>query len=146
MGGEKAMDIEITNVITAICSIATWLAGEKFLFPQLVNIWNWIINRKRENDEHNINATKEVFEVKEAANNAYEEQITFFMTQIRQLEEELLNYQEQLGKLRTKILELNNQLYANSLEMNKYKHLCCMNESCQFRQSCSDFNSSKQED
>lgn len=132
------MTITLQTIITIGSTILTWVMGKKYLLPQLIKLWEWIKEKKKENDNHKLNATKELKEIEEKSNDVYENQITFLMQQVQQLENELLEYQKQLEVFRKKILELNNSLYHKSLIIGKLRQYCCKNEDCKFRIYCDD--------
>lgn len=124
----------IELLITIGGSIAAWLASEKFLIPWIVRGWKWVIDRGRELDAKNLDSTKELKEIEEKTNETYENQINFLVGQIDHLEKQLLQYSEQLEKLRAKILELNQKLFNKSMEISRLKELTCCNQNCKFRQ------------
>lgn len=132
------MNIDITALLTTLGTIATWLLSKNFLLPEIVKLWNWITNKKTEFDQKNVDASQELVDYKEASNNMYQNQIQFLMNQITDLEKELLAYQEQLEKMRKKILELNSQLYNKALVIGKLQQYCCANENCKYRMKCND--------
>lgn len=126
------------TLITVISTIATWLVSKEYLLPQITKLINWIKERKKQQDQSNIDSTKELIEIKHDSNEVYESQIKFLMSQIESFESELISYQTQLETLRKKILELNNTLYNKSLVIGKLRQYCCSNEDCKFRVFCSD--------
>lgn len=132
------MTITFQTIITIGGTIISWLVGKEFLFPQILKLWQWIKERKQQQDNHNVNASKEIAEYKDKSNDVYENQITFLMQQVQQLENELIEYQKQLEMFRRKILELNNNLYHKSLIIGKLRQYCCKNEDCKMRQYCDD--------
>lgn len=132
------MTITLQTILTAIGGIITWLIGKDFLLPQILKLITWIKERKKERDETNVNATKELTSIKKENNEVYENQITFLLNQIQHLENELIEYSKQLERLRNKILELNDRLYNKQLIISKLRKYCCANESCELRQECSD--------
>ena len=119
------MTITIHTIITAISTLITWLLSKKFLFPQLLKFWQWLKERKKENENHNVNLKKELTDLTDKSNDVYENQITFLMQQVKQLKNELIEYQKQLEQFRSKILELNNNLYHKSLTIGKLRQFCC---------------------
>lgn len=123
---------------TIILSICGWLAGEKFLLPWIVKGWDWIRGKKREFDDENVDASKEILNVKLQSQEVYESQINFLMSQIDRLEQEINSHQEQLGKMRSMVLELNSRLFKKDVLIGKLRELCCANTSCKFRVMCTD--------
>ena len=132
------MHIDITALMTTLGTILVWLLGKEFFIPQLTRLWDFLTKKKKEFDDKNVDASKELVNYKSNANNMYESQIQFLMEQITSLEAELLSYQEQLEKMRKKILELNSQLYNKALVIGKLQQYCCKNESCKYRVACGD--------
>lgn len=128
----------MNTFITIISTVITWLLGKQFLLPQIVRLWNYIKEKKKEQDKSNVDSTKELIEIKQNNNDLYQNQISFLVKQVEYFENELLNYQSQLELLRKKILELNNQLYSKSLIIGKLRQYCCANEDCKYRIYCSD--------
>ncbi len=70
--------------------------SKKYLFPQLLKFGEWIKERKKENEKHNVNLKKELTDLTDKSNDVYENQINFLMQQVKQLENELIEYQKQL--------------------------------------------------
>lgn len=138
----------IQTIITICSTIITWLIGKKYLLPYIIKAWEWLRERKHKQDANNIDATKELTAIKKESNEVYESQITFLTTQVEHLENELLQFQNQLELLRKKILELNQKLFHKSMLIDKLKHLCCKNEGCKMRVYCNenDFCISNKED
>ena len=127
---------------TVVLSIGGWIAGQKFLLPHLVKGWNWIRGRKKEFDDQNVDASKNILDIKLQNQEVYESQITFLMNQIDRLEHEINNHQEQLGKMRSMVLELNSRLFKKDILIGKLRELCCANADCKFRVMCTDDNCS----
>lgn len=123
---------------TIILSIGGWLVGQKFLLPYLIKVWNWIRGKKKEFDDENVDASKEILNVKLQSQEVYESQINFLMSQIDRLEKEINSHQEQLGKMRSMVLELNSRLFKKDVLIGKLRELCCANTSCKFRVMCTD--------
>lgn len=121
-------------IITSIGSILSFLAAQKYVFPYIIQAWNWLV----ENGRRNIDTSRELKDIEEKANSNYEDQIKFLVGQIEHLEKELLQYSEQLEKLRAKILELNQKLFNKSMAISKLRELACTNSECKFRQYCTD--------
>lgn len=117
-------------IITSIGSILSFLAAQKWLFPYIIQAWNWLVD----NGRRNIDTGKELKDLEERTNETYESQINFLVGQIDHLEKQLLQYSEQLEKLRAKILELNQKLFNKSMEISKLRELACCNQECKFRQ------------
>ena len=130
------MNIDMEAFVTTLGTILAWFMGKEFFIPHIIKFWNWLTNQKKEFDEKNVDASKEIVDYKNNTNNMYESQIQFLMEQITSLEAELLSYQEQLEKMRKKILELNSQLYNKALVIGKLQQYCCSNEQCKYRQRC----------
>lgn len=126
------------TIVTAVSTLCAWLISKKWLLPYIVKVWEWLKERKHKQDTSNIDATKELTAIKKESNEVYESQITFLTTQVEHLENELLQFQNQLELLRKKILELNQKLFHKSMLIDKLKHLCCKNEGCKMRVYCDD--------
>ena len=56
------MTITFQTIITIGGTIISWLVGKEFLFPQILKLWQWIKERKQQQDNHNVNASKEIAE------------------------------------------------------------------------------------
>ena len=133
--------MNIYNEISiVIASIAGWIASKKWIFPYIIKMWKWLKERKKENDKNNIDASKELTQIKEDQNNVYENQIDFLVNQLNTLENQLANYQIQLEKMRAKILELNSSIYSQSLTIGKLKSFSCCKADCPYRQLCDENN------
>lgn len=123
---------------TIVLSIVGWLAGQKFLLPWLIKFWDWIRGKKKELDEQNVDASKEIVDLKAQHQEVYESQINFLMNQIDRLEQEINSHQTQLGKMRSMVLELNSRLFKKDVLIGKLRELCCANTNCKFRVLCTD--------
>ena len=130
------MNIDMEAFVTTLGTILAWFMGKQFFLPYIIKFWDWITQKKKDFDEKNVDASKEIVDYKNNTNNMYESQIQFLMEQITSLEAELLSYQEQLEKMRKKILELKSQLYNKALVIGKLQQYCCSNEQCKYRQRC----------
>lgn len=130
--------LDMTSLLTTLGTILAWLISKNFLLPECIKLWNWLTKKKQDFDQKNVDASKELVDYKESSNNMYQNQIQFLMNQITDLEKELLAYQEQLEKMRKKILELNSQLYNKALIIGKLQQYCCANENCKYRMKCND--------
>lgn len=132
------MSITLQTIITAVSTLCAWLISKKWLLPYIVKAWEWLKERKHKQDNDNIDATKELTAIKKESNEVYESQIKFLTTQVEHLENELLQFQNQLEILRKKILELNQKLFHKSMLIDKLKNLCCKNKHCKMRIYCDD--------
>ncbi len=131
----------ITTLITIGGTIISWIAGKKYLFPYIKQAYDWIRNYKRERDRENIDSSKELLEIKEQANDIYENQLNFCMKQISDLQDtitgkqkELNDYIDQLSQLRGKIVELQKELYQYQMKNSQLCAMYCSNSECKFRQ------------
>lgn len=123
---------------TIIITICGWLAGQKFLLPWLIKGWDWLRGKKKEFDNENVDASKEILDIKQQSQEVYESQINFLMNQIDRLEQEINSHQEQLTKMRSMVLELNSRLFKKDVLIGKLRELCCANTDCKFRVFCTD--------
>lgn len=119
-------------IITGIGSIVAWLSVQKWVFPLIVQLWNWLID----NGRRNIDTGKELKDIEQKANSTYEDQITFLVNQVDHLEKQLQQYSEQLEKLRATILDLNQRLFQKSMTISKLRQLACTNRDCPNRAFC----------
>ena len=126
-------------ILTAIGSVITYLAAQKWLFPHIVKLWEWIKERKKQQDENNINATSEILEIKKNTLDVTEKQFEVLLNQISRLEEELQAYADELQRLRTTILRLNARLYTKSILLTKLQGKCCDRENCKDRIACKNY-------
>ena len=117
-------------IITGIGSILSFVCAQRWIFPYIVQFWNWMID----NGRRSLDTAKDLKDIEERANNSYESQINFLVGQIDHLEKQLLQYSEELEKLRAKILELNQKLFSKSMEISRLRELSCCNKECKFRQ------------
>lgn len=121
-----------TTILTTIGTLVTYLIGKNFFIPQLAKLWEWIKKKNKEN----VNATRELIEIKQENHELYVQQIQFLNSQVSELENELLNYIDQLEKLRTKVLELNKKLFEKGLLIAKVHDFICINKQCKARTYC----------
>ena len=123
-------------IITAIGSITSFLAAQKWIFPMIVKCWEWLTNKKKEFDEQNVNASEELLDYKKSTVELQEKHFQVLLNQITALEEELMKYSDELKTLRTTILRLNARLYDKSLIIAELQKKSCCVENCPHRELC----------
>ena len=119
----------------AIASIATFLGGQKWIWPLIVKCWNWFKSR----EEKQIDTLEEINQLKMTENDYYAKTFETLLNQIQSLEEELNAYATELEKLRNTILRLNSKLYKKSMTIAQMQPMCCAREDCQMRIYCQNF-------
>lgn len=137
-------NIQILNyIITGFSSVGGFLLAKKYLWEYIVKFFEWLFQVKRNFDEQNVNASKELLEIKEDTNNVYENQIQFLSDQVKSFEDrinfkqaELNKYLDELHILRQKLIDLQKQLYENQVEIAKLKTMYCGNIGCPHRVTC----------
>ena len=127
------------NIITIITTLVAYVSSEKFIFPKLLELWNWIKKYKQEQDEKNINATNEILSIKKDTIEVTERQFEVLLNQISRLETELKSYADELQKLRNTILKLNAKLYEKTLVITTLQNKCCNRENCKDRIACENY-------
>ncbi len=139
------MTITLATIATALGSIIAWITSKKFIFPYLVKIYEWLKNRKKEQDKENVDSSKELLDIKEKSNDVYQNQIEFTVNQINKLQTlltekqtEINDYINQLSELRTQIVKLQKELSEEQMRSNKLSSLVCCNSDCKCRQTCKD--------
>lgn len=132
------MDI-VDVILASLGSIFTFICAQKWIFPLFGKIWCWLKDRKKELDEHNIDATESILDIKKGTIEVTEKQFELLLNQISRLEEELQSYSNELQKLRTTILRLNAKLYDKSLLLSKLQKKCCDRVDCKDRIVCKNY-------
>lgn len=132
-------NMDMGNVLTALGTIIGYFVTQKFFFPQIVNLWNWITNVKRNIEDRTIDTLEEIHKVKVNETEHYEKTFNTLLDQIQALEEELKTYSKELQKLRSTILSLNAKLYDKQLIIGELQRLCCANENCPNRVACKNY-------
>lgn len=122
------------DIFLVLSGVLGWLVSREFLLPQIEKLFD-IIRKKKKND---IDTESDLSSLKEKNNDIYENQIEFLMQQVKSLEHQLLDYQQQLDTFRSKILELNSHLTAKALIISQLKQYCCSNTECKCRVVCSE--------
>lgn len=122
--------------LTAIGSVITFITAQKWIFPLFIKLWDWIINKKKEIDQKNLDVTDEIHKIRMNENEYYEETFNTLLGQIEKLEDELKSYSNELTKLRNEILQLNAKLYNKSIIILDLQKKCCLNENCKMRVCC----------
>ena len=133
------MNLVDSIILTSIGSIFTFICAQKWIFPLLGKLWTWMKDKKKELDEHNIDATESILEIKKGTIEVTEKQFEVLLNQISSLEEELQAYANELQKLRTTILRLNAKLYDKSLLLSRLQKKCCDREDCPNRIVCKNY-------
>lgn len=133
----------ISYIITAISSIIAFIFSRRYLWKYVVQAFEWLFNFKKDFDKKNVDASKEILNIKDKNNDIYENQIEFLTAQVNTLEgrinfkqEELNKYLDELQQLREKIVELQKQIYDNKLKIAHLESLCCGNLECKSRCKC----------
>lgn len=133
----------IQTIITGITAIFTYIISKKYLFKYIIQFIEWLFNFKKDFDKKNVDASKELLEIKDSSNNVYENQIIFLTEQVKTFEErinfkqnELNKYLDELSELRQKILVLQKDVYNNQVQIAQLKSMYCGNISCQARINC----------
>ena len=122
------------DIFLVLTGVVGWLVSREFLLPQIEKLID-LIRKKKKND---IDTESDLSSLKEKNNDIYENQIEFLMQQVKSLEHQLLDYQQQLDTFRSKILELNSHLTAKALIISQLKQYCCSNTECKCRTICSE--------
>ena len=123
-------------ILASIGSIITFITAQKWIFPLFIKLWDWIINKKKEIDQKNLDVTDEIHKIRMNENEYYEETFNTLLGQIEKLEDELKLYSNELTKLRNEILQLNAKLYNKSIIILDLQKKCCLNENCKMRVCC----------
>lgn len=123
-------------ILASIGSIITFITAQKWIFPLFIKLWDWIINKKKEIDQKNLDVTDEIHKIRMNENEYYEETFNTLLGQIEKLEDELKSYSNELTKLRNEILQLNAKLYNKSIIILDLQKKCCLNENCKMRVCC----------
>nr|WP_320038850.1 hypothetical protein [uncultured Bacteroides sp.] len=143
------MELITTETLTTISTVAgtiiSYIASKKYIFPYIVKAYEWLKNRKKEQDKENIDSSKELLDIKEKSNDVYENQLEFTLSQIDKLQKllndkqtEINEYINQLSSLRKQLVELQKELTNEQLKNNKLSSLVCYNSECKCRQICID--------
>lgn len=132
--------MNIADVILAsLGSIFTFICAQKWIFPLLGKLLSWIKDKKKELDEHNIDATESILELKKGTIEVTERQFEVLLNQISSLENQLNEYAKELQELRNTILKLNSKLYQKSLVIAELQKNCCERDDCQMRIACKNY-------
>ena len=123
-------------ILTSMGSIIAFITAQKWIFPLFIKLWDWIINKKKEIDQKNLDVTDEIHKIRMNENEYYEETFNTLLCQIEKLEDELKSYSNELTKLRNEILQLNAKLYNKSIIILDLQKKCCLNENCKMRVCC----------
>lgn len=123
-------------ILTSMGSIIAFITAQKWIFPLFIKLWDWIINKKKEIDQKNLDVTDEIHKIRMNENEYYEETFNTLLGQIEKLEDELKSYSNELTKLRNEILQLNAKLYNKSIIILDLQKKCCLNENCNMRVCC----------
>lgn len=93
------MEISIVQIlITSISAIFAYILSKRYLFKYVVQFFKWLFNIKQEFDKRNVDASKEILNIKDRNNDIYENQIEFLTTQVKAFEERINFKQQELNK------------------------------------------------
>lgn len=123
-------------ILTVIGSIISFMAAQKWIFPLIVKFWEWLIDKKKDFDDKNVDASNELLKYKQSAIETQEKQFQVLLNQITALEVELQKYADDLQKMRNTILRLNSRLYDKSLLIAELQRCSCCVENCPHRVLC----------
>ncbi len=130
------MAITLTAIITALGSIVTFLAGQKWLLPWAGKLLKYRHNK--DNDTLDIN--KKLIDVEKNNNELYQNQITFFVKQVEALQKQLTEKQKELdtlskaiNTLKNQLIEAQNMLNDKDKQIIRLKEFYCANMDCQTR-------------
>ena len=123
-------------LITIGSSLVAFISAQKWIIPHIVQLWDWLSTKKRDNDNRSIDVTNELYKIKKNENELIDDTFTKLIKQIERLENELQEYQSELSKLRNEILRLNSKLYKKSLIIYDLNRKCCTRQDCKLRIAC----------
>lgn len=134
--------MEMNFALTFITGIITWMTTQRWVWPLIIKLFNWIKNKKKEREEATIEAGQEIANFKRSHIEVQEKQFQSLLNQISNLENQLTDYATELSELRQKILLLNKEIFRKELVIQDlHKHSCCV-KNCPNRILCS-FNELK---
>lgn len=119
----------ITTILTSIGTIITYLVGKEFLLPQIIQLWQFLFDRKITKENHELDSKQKEVDIREASNNAYEGQIEFLTQEVKEL-------QNENKKIREDNAKIIDNLYKQEIELAKFRSLCCKNIDCINRETC----------
>ena len=119
----------LTTIITSVGTIITYLVGKEFILPQIIQLWQFLFDRKITKENHELDSMQKKVEIREASNNAYEDQIEFLTNEVKELQEDNKKIRED----NTKIID---NLYQQEIELAKFRSLCCAKIDCKVRETC----------
>lgn len=119
----------ITTILTSIGTIITYLVGKEFLLPQIIQLWQFLFDRKITKENHELDSKQKEVDIREASNNAYEGQIEFLTQEVKEL-------QNENKKIREDNAKIIDNLYQQEIELAKFRSLCCKNIDCINRETC----------
>lgn len=127
------MTITLTAIITALGSIVTYLAGQKWLFPVITKLLKY----KHDKDNETLDINKKLIDVEKNNNELYQNQITFFSKQVDILQKQLTEKQKEfevlqkaLSALKNQLIEAQNMLIDKDKQIVKLKEFYCGNTEC----------------
>lgn len=130
-------------ILTAIGGIITYIISKEYIAGYVIQFFKWLFNRKKEKDNNNIDATKELIDIRNDNNEVYENQIEFLTQQVKNFEEritfkqnELNKYLDELQELRQKIVKMQELIFDNQMKIAKLQAMCCAKLECPDRIQC----------
>ena len=119
----------LTTIITSVGTIITYLVGKEFILPQIIQLWQFLFDRKITKENHELDSMQKKVEIREASNNAYEDQIEFLTNEVKEL-------QNENKKIRDDNAKIIDNLYQQEIELAKFRSLCCAKIDCKVRETC----------
>lgn len=130
------MTITLTAILTGIGSICSLLAAQKWAFPYIEKY----INRKHTKDIETLDVNKKLLDVEKDNNKVYENQITFFVGQVENLQKQLLRKGDEItemsiqcDELRSALLSIQKELFEEKQKNQTLTEFYCSNTNCPVR-------------
>ena len=127
------MSITITALTAGLGAIGTFLAGQKWLFPYLKDFFN----RKNKKAIDSIDVETKLITIEKDNSNLYESQINFFVSQVENMQKQLVRRTDEISEmniqcdeLRTELLILKKQMFTLKTKNNELKEFYCNNTEC----------------
>ena len=126
----------INTYVVMGASLVTSFIAYQWVIPYIQNIYKTYKDQKQEEQKHQLNIGKEIYETKQEANKTYQDQLDFQLDYIGKLQTTINGLSEELDKLRDICTNLKNQVMENKGTISSLKNSCCNKLDCKDRIRC----------
>jgi len=129
--------MSITIYLVSAASVASYIVLMKLLIPLIEKIVKYFANKKNKDTNEKLDVEKKEIDVEGDNSKLYQNQITFFISQIDILQnqlqrksDEIIEMNLQCDELRSQLLAIQKELFEEKKKNLKLSEFYCHNENC----------------